>query len=146
MRIDDIMAEWEKDATIDKVDLDTESLKITNIHAKWLKILSGERQKLRALEIKKKSLNNTLHEYYSGDLNNPEDLVIIKREPWGKKVLRGDIPGYIDADKDMIDTNLRISYQSETVDVCSEILKSINGRQWNIRGAIDWRKLVNFGQ
>ena len=61
MRIDDIMAEWEKDATIDKVDLDTESLKIPNIHAKWLKILSGERQKLRALEIKKKSLNNTLH-------------------------------------------------------------------------------------
>ena len=43
----------------------------------------------------------------------------------------------------MIQTNLRMSYQQETVDVLDEIMKAINSRQWNIRNAIEWRKFEN---
>jgi len=134
---------WSEDVKMDNVDLDTESLKIPNLHAKWLNILTKERQKLRRLTIKKQQLSKTLAEYYRGELNNPEDLAIIKREPYLKTVLKAEINTYVDTDSDMIELNLRVSYQQEIVDVVEEIMKAINGRQWNIRNAIEWRKFSN---
>jgi len=79
-------------------------------------------------------------------LNNPEDLAEINREPYLKTVLKSDINYYVDADSDMIDLNLRISLQQETVDVLEEILKAVNGRNWIIRNSIEWRRLTNFAQ
>jgi hypothetical protein len=134
---------WSEDVKMDNVDLDTESLKIPNLHAKWLNILTKERQKLRRLTIKKQQLSKTLAEYYRGELNNPEELAEIKREPYLKTVLKSEIHTYVDTDSDMIELNLRMSYQQEVVDVVEEIMKAINGRQWNIRNAIEWRKFSN---
>ena len=143
MNIENIMEMWSEDVKMDNVDLDTESLKIPNLHAKWLNILTKERQKLRRLTIKKQQLSKLLSEYYSGDLNNPDGLSQINREAWQKKVLKSEIHTYVDSDTDMIEVNLRVSYQQETVDVVEEIMKAINGRQWNIRNAIEWRKFSN---
>tara|TARA_Y100000114_G_scaffold99490_2_gene92658 strand:- start:8857 stop:9297 length:441 start_codon:yes stop_codon:yes gene_type:complete len=143
VNIENIMDLWSEDVKMDNVDLDTESLKIPNLHAKWLNILTKERQKLRRLTIKKQQLSKTLAEYYRGELNNPEDLAIIKREPYLKTVLKAEINTYVDTDSDMIELNLRVSYQQEIVDVVEEIMKAINGRQWNIRNAIEWRKFSN---
>ena len=134
---------WSEDVKMDNVDLDTESLKIPNLHAKWLNILTKERQKLRRLTIKKQQLSKTLGEYYRGELNNPEELAEIKREPYLKTVLKSEIHTYVDTDSDMIELNLRVSYQQEVVDVVEEIMKAVNGRQWNIRNAIEWRKFSN---
>lgn len=143
MNIENIMDLWSEDVKMDNVDLDTESLKIPNLHAKWLNILTKERQKLRRLTIKKQQLSKTLAEYYRGELNNPEELAEIKREPYLKTVLKSEIHTYVDTDSDMIELNLRVSYQQEVVDVVEEIMKAINGRQWNIRNAIEWRKFSN---
>ena len=143
MNIENIMDLWSEDVKMDNVDLDTESLKIPNLHAKWLNILTKERQKLRRLTIKKQQLSKTLAEYYRGELNNPEELAEIKREPYLKTVLKSEIHTYVDTDSDMIELNLRMSYQQEVVDVVEEIMKAINGRQWNIRNAIEWRKFSN---
>jgi hypothetical protein len=143
VNIENIMDLWSEDVKMDNVDLDTESLKIPNLHAKWLNILTKERQKLRRLTIKKQQLSKTLAEYYRGELNNPEELAEIKREPYLKTVLKSEIHTYVDTDSDMIELNLRVSYQQEVVDVVEEIMKAINGRQWNIRNAIEWRKFSN---
>jgi hypothetical protein len=143
VNIENIMDLWSEDVKMDNVDLDTESLKIPNLHAKWLNILTKERQKLRRLTIKKQQLSKTLAEYYRGELNNPEELAEIKREPYLKTVLKSEIHTYVDTDSDMIELNLRMSYQQEVVDVVEEIMKAINGRQWNIRNAIEWRKFSN---
>lgn len=142
MNIDEIMDLWSEDVKMDNVDLDSESLKIPNLHAKWLNILTKERQKLRRLTIKKQQLAKTLAEYYRGELNNPEDLAEIKREPCLKTVLKSEIHTYVDTDSDMIELNLRTSYQQEIVDVVEEIMKAVNGRQWNIRNAIEHRKFM----
>jgi len=145
VKLEEILSMWKEDAQVDTVDLDTESLNIPNLHAKWLNILSKERLKLRSLNQKKKKLSKVLAEYYRGDLNNPEDLAEINREPYLKTVLKSDINYYVDADSDMIDLNLRISLQQETVDVLEEILKAVNGRNWILKNALDWRRLTNFG-
>ena len=145
MKVDEIIESWKQDSVIDDVDLDREALKIPNLHAKYLKLLFEERVKLRSLNGKRKELKRTLGEYYRGDLNNPEDLEEIKREPWGKTVLKNELNDYIDGDGEMVNLNTKIGYYEEVVSVLEEILKALNNRNFQIKNAIDWRRLTNFG-
>jgi hypothetical protein len=140
MKIDDIITEWKKDAKINEIDLDESSIAIPVLHAKWLDVLTKERQKLRKLEIKKKQLQKTLFQYFRGELNNPDDLKEIGREPLLSKPLNSDTQMHIDSDNEMVDMLIKISYQQEVVDVLNEILKSINTRNWVIRNAVEYRK------
>lgn len=146
MKIQDIVDLWRKDVKIDDVELDREALNVPILHAKYLGILSEERLKLRSLKIRRAELNRKLTDYYRGDLNNPEDLAEIDREPWPKAVLKQEVVSYVEADEEMIKLTTRMAMQQETVDVCEEILKAINSRGYTIKNAIDWRRLTNFGQ
>ena len=145
MKVDEIIESWKQDSVIDDVDLDREALKIPNLHAKYLKLLFEERVKLRSLNGKRKELKRVLGEYYRGDLNNPEDLTEINREPWGKTVLKNELNDYVDGDREMVDLNTKIGYYEEVVSVLEEILKALNNRNFQIKNAIDWRRLTNFG-
>jgi len=145
MKVDEIIESWKQDSVIDDVDLDREALKIPNLHAKYLKLLFEERVKLRSLNGKRKELKRVLGEYYRGDLNNPEDLTEINREPWGKTVLKNELNDYIDGDNEMVNLNTKIGYYEEVVSVLEEILKALNNRNFQIKNAIDWRRLTNFG-
>jgi predicted transcriptional regulator len=80
-----------------------------------------------------------------GDLNNPEDLEDLKREPWSRTVIKQDIPQYIEGDDDMIALVTKMVYQEEVVSLLEDILKMINNRGFQIKNAIEWRKLTNFG-
>ena len=143
--IDNITEQWIQDAKIDDVELDTESLKIPSLHAKYLKLLYQEKLKLKSYLIKRKTLSRILAEYYRGDLNHPEDLKEIQREPWSRTVLKQDLQGYVDSDDDMIKLLTKISYQEEVVSLLEDIIKNINNRGFQIKNSIEWRKLTNFG-
>lgn len=145
MIIEDIMDMWTADAKIDDVDLDHESLNVPNLHAKYLKTLYQQKLKLRKLIIQKKTLVKVLGEYYKGDLNNPEDLKDIQREPWSRTILKADIYSYVDSDEEMIKLLTKIAYQEEVVLLLEDIMKNINNRTFHIKNAIEWRKLTNFG-
>ena len=142
MKIDDVVEMWKKDCKIDETELSLESLNVPSLHAKYLKIYSKEKLKLRSLNLKKKDLKVRLSDYYKGDLNNPEDLKEIGREPWPKKVLKQDLYDYVEGDVDMIALNTKIVYQEEFVDVLTEIIKSINGRGYVIKNSIDFLKFT----
>ena len=142
MKIDDVVEMWKKDCKIDETELSLERLNVPSLHAKYLKIYSNEKLKLRSLNLKKKDLKVRLSDYYKGDLNNPEDLKEIGREPWPKKVLKQDLYDYVEGDVDMIALNTKIVYQEEFVDVLTEIIKSINGRGYVIKNSIDFLKFT----
>jgi hypothetical protein len=143
MKIEDIMKEWKNDAKIDDINLDSSSIDIPNLHAKWLEIRTKAKSKLIGLQYTKKKLTKTLYEYYRGNLNNPDDLKEIGREPLLNKPLNSETTIYVDADDEMININLRIAAQEEIVEVLTEILKSINNRNWVIKAAVDYRKLTH---
>ena len=145
MLVDEIAEMWIKDAVIDDVELDTESLKVPTLHAKYLKILYQEKLKLKSFNLKRKTVSRVLGEYYRGDLNSPEDLRELQREPWSRTVLKQDLSNYVDSDKDMIKLLTKISYQEEVVSLLEDIIKNINNRGFQIKNSIDWRKLTNFG-
>jgi hypothetical protein len=145
MKIETLLDLWTKESKIDDLYLDLEAAKVPSLHARFLTILSKERSKLRALETKRKGLIHTLTEYYRGNLNNPEDLKRVDREPFKLTIIKEDQKRHIDADKELIALNMKIMYQQELVDVSSEIMKSINNRSFYLRDAIEWRKLTQFG-
>lgn len=144
MNIDEVLNMWAEDAKFDDLNLDGEALKIPNLHSKYLKLLSRERLKLKGFHIQKKSLNTTLQEYYRGELNNPEDLEEMGREPWDKLTVKQDVNMYVERDNEMVSIVKKVAYQEEMVDTLSEIVKAINNRNFNITNAIKWRQLTNF--
>ena len=139
MKLDDIHDQWTVDCTLDKTDLSSASRDVPKLHSKYLRIFSGERMRLRSLEEQRKSLVKLKHDYYRG-LLSPEELQENGWDPFQLSVLKSDLPMYIEADKDIIELNLKIAIQQEKVDVLESILRSINNRGYLIKGVIDWEK------
>ena len=101
---------------------------------------------MRKLKIERKNLQKVLREYYLGNLNSPEDLADIDRQPWVHKVMKQDVREYIDTDDEMIELDKKIEYTEEKIEVVQEILKMINARGYQINNAIKWRELTKFAQ
>jgi hypothetical protein len=143
MKLEDIYEMWEKDAKYDDLNLDADSLNISSLHAKYNRMLSETRSQLRSAMIRKKAQFNTLREYYLGNLNNPEDLERINRQPFLNKVLKNEVHNYIDADGELVRIDERIALLEEKVEVIVEIMKCIHKRGYDIKSAIEWRKFTN---
>lgn len=62
-----------------------------------------------------------------------------------KKILKPDIPRHIAAHEDVVKLNLRIALQADKVDFLKSVLQTINGRSFQIRDAIEWKKFVAGG-
>lgn len=139
MTLEDIFELWSKDCDIDRTELGEESLKISQLHAKYFKIFSTERLSLRKLESDLKILKKYKHEWYAGSLDY-DDMNELGWEPNPLKILRADIPQYIEADKDYIELTLKISYQKEKVDFLEQAIRSLNSRGFNIKSAVEWEK------
>jgi hypothetical protein len=101
------------------------------------------RSQLRSAVIKKKSHYSTLRDYYLGNLNNPEDLERIGRQPFLNKVLKNEVQTYIDSDGELVRMDERIALLEEKVEVIVEIMKCIHKRGYDIKSAIEWRKFTN---
>ena len=61
-------------------------------------------------------------------------------EPFQLKILKSDITFYIDRNQDWVDSQLKLAMQKEKVDFLESIIKSLNGRGFNINAAINWEK------
>jgi len=131
-----------KDMPIDDTELDIESLKIPQLHNKYLNLFHDEKLVLCKTETDYKSLLRTKWEYYTGKLDQ-DQLNYYGWDIFPFKILKNDIQLYLDADADLIKLKGKMQYQKEKVSYLESILKSINNRQWSIRGAIDWRKFIS---
>jgi len=141
MTLDQIMEEWRIDASIDSTELGIASLKIPELHSKYLKTYFDERRKLKALEFQSKDLSLKKYEYYNGKLSQ-EELNELNWEPFVKRLMKNEIDMYIDSDKDIIGNNMRIVNQKEKLGFLEEVLKNLNQRNFQIRNAIEWKKFT----
>lgn len=142
MRFDDIRSMVSKDMVIDDSELDVESLKIPQLHNKYLNLFHDERILLRKLEADKRELIRDKWEFYSGKMSQ-EELEERGWEPFQLKILKQDLDMYINSDTDVTRIDDRITLQKEKVDYLASIIKSISGRGWEIKNAIEWRKFTS---
>lgn len=139
MKLEEIQQLWDQDSNIDRTELGEESLKIPQLHSKYFKIFSTERMMLRKLEADLKILHRQKFEYYNGTLDE-QTLRDNGWEPNPLKILRTDLPMYLDSDKEYSTIQLRIEMQKEKIDFVESIIKSLSTRGYQIKSAIEWTK------
>lgn len=139
MTLEEIYDMFEKDAKFDRTELGDESLKIARLHAKYFRLFSEERLRLKAQERKYKELYKVKYEYYMGTLSEEE----YKRRGWEPnplRILKSDVPMYIDSDNDLGEIDMKIEYQKEKINALEGIIKHLSARGFQIKAAIDWEK------
>lgn len=139
MKLDEIQEMWDKDACVDRSELGEESLRIPQLHSKYYKIFSQERTVLRKWEGDYKKLYKQKYEYYNGTLSE-EELKANGWDPNPLRILKTDIPTYIDADSDIIKARSMIGSQQDKVEYVESIIKSLPSRGYQINAAITWEK------
>jgi len=139
MKLEEIQQLWESDSTIDRTELGEESLKIPQLHSKYFKIFSAERMTLRKIESELKVLHKQKFEYYSGTLDE-QTMRDNGWEPNPLRILRTDLPMYLESDKEYSTILLRIEMQKEKIDFLESIIKSLSTRGYQIKSAIEWEK------
>lgn len=141
MNIDQIKAQAELDTIINPSNLDEESIKIPQIHNKYLCMLLDEKITLEALESKLKLLRRDKWLYYSGKMSQ-EELKQKGWQPFDLNILKQEVDRFIDSDIDVINLSNKVFVQKEKVNYIESVIKIISNKIWNIRANIDWIKFT----
>lgn len=144
MDFDKLKKMAEKDSVVDGTELDIESMKLPQLHNKYLNLLQDEKLILRRLMTEKNTLFRLKWEYYTGKMDKDE-LDKHGWQPFQLNVLKKDINIYLDSDKDLNLIRDRIAYHEVVLGFLEEVLKELNTRHWKIRNAIEWRKFTSGG-
>jgi thymidylate synthase len=123
-------------------ELADESIKIAKLHQKYYEYLIKEKLLFKKNESDLKLLKLEKYEFYTQG-HNEETLKKGWELPSKGMVIKSEIPMYLEGDKDIINLNLKISYQQEKIDLLQSIIKSLNNRGYNIKSAIDWIKFTS---
>jgi hypothetical protein len=142
MKIEEIQTLWDKDSKINSVDLATESLRVPELHNKYYKLYTHERLLLNKWELELKVLYKEKYEYYMGIMDE-NDLKTNGWEPFALKVLKADLPIYMESDVDMVNSTKKIVLQREKINFLESIIKNLNNRGFLIKNSIDCNKFTN---
>ena len=142
MKLEEIQEFWNADREIDITELATESVRIPQIHDKYLKIYIDERIRLKGLEFELTKLVRLKTDYYAGKLTQ-EELEKLGWEQFLERLLKNEISTYIEADDDIIKLKKNIVLLEEKIHYLDSIIKMISNRGFQIKSAIDWIKYKN---
>jgi hypothetical protein len=142
MKLEDIRSMVETDLKLNETELDTESMRIPQIHGKYLNILFDERLMLKRHEADYSVMKRLKWEYYGGKMDQ-EQLDELGWEQFDLKILRQDLDKYLASDTDLVNISMKVAYQKEKVSYLDSIVKAIASLQWNIRNAIEWKKFIH---
>ena len=139
MRFDELQQMVDADLKIDDTELDLESIKTPQIHNKYLKFYTQFCLQLKKVRDERKSLYRDKWEYYTGK-SPPE---VYQEKPFDLKILRTDVPIYLDADPELQEIGQKEEYIKMMVEYTERVLKEINTRNWTIRNTIEWKKFLH---
>jgi|TARA_B100001248_G_scaffold81169_1_gene58924 hypothetical protein len=127
-----------KDLKIDDQQLDIESLKTPELYGKYLKIFTRWNLLLKQVESKHRILYRQKWEYYGGKAD-PE---VYKEKPLDLKILKQDVPIYLEGDEELIESQHTVEYHKAMCDHAEKMCKMLNNRGFQIKNAIDWKRFM----
>lgn len=139
MDIETLYNEWAKDGEIDQANISKSTTDIPKLHNKYFRWYVEEGLKLKKLKAEYKILYKLKNEYYRGELDDEE----LKQHGWKPqplKILRTDVPQYLEADPDVVKLSLKIGFQEEIVAYLESIIKHISNRNFLLKTIVDWEK------
>ena len=141
MKFEEIQKLWTSDCNIDETELAQESVKIPQLHNKYLIFYSNEKLRLKTQRFEHSKLVKLKKEYYGGRMSQ-EELEAIDWEPFQHKLLKADVEQYVDADDNVIESKKILALQEEKVDYLEAIVKGLSTRGYLIKNAIDWKRFT----
>jgi len=139
LKLEEIQELWNRDREIDISELATESIRIPQIHDKYLKIYVDEKIKLRKLKLNLAKISKMKLDYYSGRMSQ-EELDRLEWQPFLVKVLKPEVNSYVESDDDIIKLKETIALMEEKINYIDSVIRMINNRGFQIKSAIDWIK------
>lgn len=141
MKIDELKEMINKDAAFLKEEshMDTSSLSIPELHAKYLSLIYDERLALDYFKVEYKVLKRDKWIYYTGKA----DPDVYEQKPFNLNILKADVDKFLDADTDLNALYLKVKAQEEKLNLITEIVKSVMGHSFNVGNAIKWKKFLN---
>jgi len=141
MKIEELKEMIDKDAAFLKEEshMDTSSLSIPELHAKYLSLIYDERLALDYFKVEYKVLKRDKWLYYTGKA----DPQVYEEKPFNLNILKADVDKFLDADTDLNALYLKVKAQEEKLNLITEIVKSVMGHSFNVGNAIKWKKFLN---
>ena len=139
MKLEEIQELWNRDRDIDIADLGIESVRIPQIHDKYLKIYIDERIRLKGLQFELTKLTRLKKDNYAGNLTE-EELEKLGWEQFLTRLIKTEITKYLEADEDIIKIKRNIVLMEEKIHYLDAIIKMVMNRGFQIKSAIDWIK------
>ena len=139
---DQIEEEWARDCIIDKTRLTDESLKIPQLHSKYIKWwrLARREARSKAGELKRLKLDKT--EFYTQGPSNEHRHRGWQMVPKGA-LKKTDASAYVEADPDVLALVDELGAADDTVKLLESILETINKRSFHINNALGTEKFLN---
>jgi hypothetical protein len=131
-----------KDSQIDSTELGIESLKIPQIHSKYLTILSDVKLLLTKQQHDLAILKLRKWKIYTGKASQ-EELVSWGEDPSDLTLLKSDVEQFVEADSKVIELKSKIAVSEVKLKMVEEFLRSLNNRNFAIKSAIEWHKMMN---
>ena len=141
MNFEEIQKLWTSDCNIDETELAQESVKIPQLHNKYLIFYSNEKLKFKEIKFLFSGLVKRKRDHYSGRMS-AEELEAADWEPFQYKLLKADVQEYIDADENVIESKKLLALQEEKVDYLESLVKGLSTRGYLIKNAIDWKRFT----
>ena len=132
MNLETLNDMWEKDSQLNDEKLDHDSLEIPKLHAKYLRIYNSFCSLRDQQELTVKTVYRDRWEYYTGKSEKPFHI----------KLLKTDVPIYLDSDGEYQKAVLKFKYLNQMVESIKTILTAINNRSFHIKNAIEFAKFL----
>ena len=136
--IDFVKEQWKQDSVMDEDLLDHESIKIPQLHSKYLNFLSDVRLFKIKREQEYKKLLREKFEYYTGKA----DAEVYREKLFDLKILKQDVQLYIQSDEEIQSVLTKLNYYKEMIFLLESILSNISTRGFQIKNSIDWQKFM----
>ena len=143
MKLSEIQDMWSKDAKVNELDLGKSSIQIAELHAKYLNILTNTKLQLRKCEADYLRLRRSKFKYYRGEMTREELEELGWNQFQGLKPLKNEVEDIVNCDEDVIRCIDKVEYMKAMLYQLEQIIRSLNGRGWEIKNAIEWTKFTN---
>lgn len=139
--LESIIESWTKDSDVDQTEPGKEILRIPILHNKYNKFLTLHNLATKRAALEYTKLKKVKWAYYTGKMSD-DDLTKYGWEPF-QFVLKSDITVYIDGDDDLIALQRKKAYHEEAASFCTNVMKELNNRTWQLKEFMGWEKFIN---
>jgi hypothetical protein len=146
INLEDILQMWKKDAVLDDICLDEETIKSSKLHAKYLELFSMAKLMLKKKEMEFDSMKKDKWLYYNAKMSKEDmDKRSWKYDPFDgmTKPLKSDMDMYYTTDKDLVRIKAQIDYQKTIIETLEEIMGNIRWRHTHVKNILDFKKFTS---